>query len=816
MVALLHLALVSNGQGQDEVDISPGSPDCEWPFAEVDPGPGVILHVGNGTRVWVNAQETLVLDGTLVVYGLPYASQITVTYRRSFDPNWLPPQQCQFNTISATAPVNDEDCTAEQLTIASDCVPVTGTLIGASNHDVWYTFQAGPGPYSSITVTPTGTEMLRATLHQGFCDGGLTSMSAARSFAPGEPARLNVGGLIEGYTYYVQVDSASIDSRSADFSICIAEAGQPIDCLGVVGGTALTGTACDDGNVCTIDDLWGSGCLCSGTRADADADGTCDAYDRCPGNPEPGTPCDDDNDCTYADMWGWNCSCAGVVLDSDDDGTPNCEDECPGDANKILRGACGCFRADEDSDNDGIIDCLDRCVGLYGTRGSPCDDGDANTQGDIINTDCECAGGNPPSMGYDCMGDPGGAALPGTTCYNVINGVPFTSTWTANCTCVVPTGPDTDGDGIEDDVDPCDEVPSSQNPPYCPDRCFLENGGSGRLIGCDCVSTDCNQPAPPVNHDLDADSILTGVGFPGSFDNAVTCYGLLGSPCQDGDPNTINDRIMILPGQNNCACIGAPQPADCSGVPGGFDFPGMPCDDLQACTVNDIWTESCTCSGTFSGDTDSDGTCDAQDPCPTIANAQDGSSCDDGNGCTIDDMIHQFSNGCFCYGTDTYDVDEDGTCGGLDNCPDISNTDQVDADDDNIGDACDTCPDVAGQIGSPCDDGNENTVDDSLGANCVCAGSINVAVLAHGQVSLDLTLYPNPAMNGSVTISSTKPLNDLRIELMDVFGRTVLDRTGVNIRSNMQLDLSALAAGQYMVRFTADEGNATRRLILQH
>ncbi|MBK9076591.1 MAG: T9SS type A sorting domain-containing protein [Flavobacteriales bacterium] len=41
--------------------------------------------------------------------------------------------------------------------------------------------------------------------------------------------------------------------------------GQLIDCLGVPGGTALPGTACNDGNGTTINDVYGANCVCAGT-----------------------------------------------------------------------------------------------------------------------------------------------------------------------------------------------------------------------------------------------------------------------------------------------------------------------------------------------------------------------------------------------------------------------------------------------------------------------------------------------------------------------------------------------------------------------
>ena len=48
-----------------------------------------------------------------------------------------------------------------------------------------------------------------------------------------------------------------------------------------------------------------------------------------------------------------------------------------------------------------------------------------------------------------------------------------------------------------------------------------------------------------------------------------------------------------------------------------------------------------------------------------------------------------------CPGDPDDDGDNDGICGGDDNCPALSNPDQLDADEDGVGDECDGCPELA-------------------------------------------------------------------------------------------------------------------------
>ncbi|MCC6937152.1 MAG: T9SS type A sorting domain-containing protein, partial [Flavobacteriales bacterium] len=117
------------------------------------------------------------------------------------------------------------------------------------------------------------------------------------------------------------------------------------DCEGVPGGPAQPGTACDDNDACTINDLYDAGCNCVGTFEDSDSDGTCDADDGCPNDPD-----------------------------------------------KIAPGTCGCGVADTDSDNDGLADCMDNCPNTPGQIGSACNDNNPGTDNDMVNANCVCQG----------------------------------------------------------------------------------------------------------------------------------------------------------------------------------------------------------------------------------------------------------------------------------------------------------------------------------------------------------------------------------------------------------------------------------------
>ena len=87
--------------------------------------------------------------------------------------------------------------------------------------------------------------------------------------------------------------------------------------------------------------------------------------------------------------------------------------------------------------------------------------------------------------------------------------------------------------------------------------------------------------------------------------------------------------IVVARGEN----FGDPCPAQ-----------GTPCDDGDACTINDQYDNNCTCTGTFQ-DSDNDGVCDANDLCPGFDDNIDSDGDGTPDGCDSDNCT--ITNGTF-------------------------------------------------------------------------------------------------------------------------------------------------------------------------
>lgn len=540
--------------------------------------------------------------------------------------------------------------------------------------------------------------------------------------------------LIEGNGRRTAWSRNQSQSRAARF--CIAYGNPPFDCAGTMGGSALPGTPCDDGNASTGDDTWSAECECIGLSLD------------CLGIPGgstlPGTPCDDDDPDTGLDAWGADCVCAGLPFD---------------------------------------------CEGVPGgpvVPGTPCDDGFALTANDTLGNDCECAG---EPMDEDCLGVPFGTALPGLPCDD---GDPFTALdlWTNACTCVglpvdcagIAGGPSMPGT-------PCDDGEASTGNDRWTDECDCEGqtidcagvpGGSAVTgtpcddgdpgTGDDTWSSDCQCIGTPI----DCEGVLGGTALPGNpcddgnsgtgddmWTSDCTCSGIPfdcagvlggpsvpGTPCDDGDATTGDDQWTV-----DCTCAGLL--IDCLGTPGGAALPGSTCDDADPHTGDDRWNEECVCAGLLydcmgvpGGTSLTGAACDDGDPltgddawtadCECIGLLLDcqgvpgggalaGTPCDDGDPFTGDDA---WSAQCDCAGLliDCLGVPGGGALAGIP-CDDGDATTGNDVwttgcDCQGVLIDCSGVPGGGSLPGAPCDDGDAQTGDDQWTSNCTCEGLV--------------------------------------------------------------------------------------------
>lgn len=140
---------------------------------------------------------------------------------------------------------------------------------------------------------------------------------------------------------------------------------------------------------------------------------------------------------------------------------------------------------------------------------------------------------------------------------------------------------------------------------------------------------------------------------------------------------------------------------DCVDTCPGFDnnLIGTSCEDGDSCTIGETYDLSCNCTGGVFQDSDSDGVCDAFDQCNGIDDAIIGQPCNDGDSCTVGET---FNSNCQCTGGLSGDSDNDGVCDELDEC-------------NGLDDAL---------IGQPCDDGDICTAGETYDQQCNCVGGV--------------------------------------------------------------------------------------------
>ncbi len=336
-----------------------------------------------------------------------------------------------------------------------------------------------------------------------------------------------------------------------------------------------------------------------------------------------------------------------------------------------------------DADGDGVCannDCNDNdaAIGARQIPGTSCNDGNPNTTNDVIQADgCTCEGENTVGGTANCdivtfSGGAGQFTLSNLTAQSErIEYFGAATNWQIVGAC--------DGNCAE-----TQSVLGLSEGNYVVKLLMIGNDGTFCYREEDVVVTAGNGSLCDANGgDADGDGICADVDCDDTRANIGVAQAP-GTSCDDGNPATENDVIQA----DGCTCLGVIDgslceqrggDADADGICADIDcddtradigvaqVPGTNCDDGNPNTFNDvIQGDGCTCLGTIDGtlceqrggDADGDGVCadiDCDDNSADIGVAQvPGTSCDDGNPNTANDVIQ--ADGCMCLG-DVVDCD---------------------------------------------------------------------------------------------------------------------------------------------------------------
>ncbi|HHW96589.1 MAG TPA: hypothetical protein GX737_05080 [Oligoflexales bacterium] len=466
-----------------------------------------------------------------------------------------------------------------------------------------------------------------------------------------------------------------------------------------------TGTACDDGDPCTTTDHCRADKTCAGVSYRCEAPGFCETTDgaTCNGDgtcsypPATGTACDDGNPCTKTDQCRADKTCAGATYTCDS----------PGLCETSVGATCN---------GDGT------CSYLPDT-GSECDDGDPCTMAEQCRADKTCVG-----VTYTCDSPGFCETTDGATC----NGDGTCSYPPATGTACDDGNPCTKTDQCRADKTCAGVTYTCDSPGLCETAVGATCNGDGTCTYLPATGSACDDGDPCTKTDrCRADKTCAGVTYtchtPGFCETTVgaTCNGdgtctyppATGLACDDGNPCTKTDQCRA-----DKTCAGVTYTCDAPGFcettvgatcngDGTCAYPpatGLACDDGNPCTKTDRCRADKTCAGVTY-------TCDAPGFCETTVGATcngdgtcayppaTGLACDDGNPCTKTDRCRADKT---CTGI-SYRCDAPGLC------------------ETTVGSTCNgdgTCaylPDT----GSACDDGNPCTIDDICLAGVCLAGS---------------------------------------------------------------------------------------------
>ena len=110
--------------------------------------------------------------------------------------------------------------------------------------------------------------------------------------------------------------------------------------------------------------------------------------------------------------------------------------------------------------------------------------------------------------------------------------------------------------------------------------------------------------------------------------------------------------------------------------------------------------------------------------------------------------------------------------------------------------------------GDACDDGDSGTINDTIGEDCLCAGTVDGIT----DIAMVATVSPNPAQD---VVRVQANFNSATLRVMSLDGKVVLEERRNDLLKGTDLLLN-LNNGLYLLEVTEGANRTTQRLVVQH
>jgi hypothetical protein len=302
---------------------------------------------------------------------------------------------------------------------------------------------------------------------------------------------------------------------------------------------------------------------------------------------------------------------------------------------------------------------------------------------------------------------------------------------------------DSDGDGIDNSCDNCDDDMNW-------DQDDFDNDGLGDV--CDNCPEQWNQNQANADGDASGDACdnCIEVHNDGQDDFDGDGKGDLCDECPEidedytGHPNSDEDHLV-----DDCDnCPEVTNPEQLNGDDDGFgdecdECPGVATFTQTHSDADDKPDECDNCplhANPEQFDDDEDGLGDACDNCKHDYNPQQGDYDDDGRGDECDNCVE-------VHNPEQHDLDQDEVGDECDNCESAANPDQADDDQDGLGDKCDNCKSAANPeqkdededgVGDACDNcktihNSDQADSNGDGIGDLCSEAVDIYTGAYGS-----------------------------------------------------------------------------------